>query len=93
MKRVSDRKLKSILNAEIKIGQCKICGRSGNIHILMPAFGKVGAYVECSGCGRKTQIYSIHTFLFSKRFLATPVTDDSLLQGIKEAINEWNGVK
>ena len=98
MKEVSRRKLDCILKKSINFSGCRCnsCGMpcSVEIVVVMPMYGREGAYIKCGRCGSVlTKTYPINDcFTDETGRLATPVTHKSLLRGILHAVSDYKAV-
>jgi hypothetical protein len=94
IKKVSTAKFDAIIGKSINLGYCPNCRNiGGKVEILMPCYGKTGVRVSCIYCDYKTKLYGIHTVIFEKGGelrTGTPTIEKSLMQGIRNAINDWN---
>lgn len=96
IKTVSTPKFDAIIGKSIHLGYCPKCRNlGGKIQVLMPCYGKTGAKVSCTHCDYETKLYGIHTIIFEKcgNRSGTPTIEKSLMQGIRNAINDWNRSK
>jgi hypothetical protein len=94
IKTVSTPKFDALISKSISLGYCPRCRNlGGKIQVLMPCYGKTGAKVSCIYCDYETKLYGISTFIFEKdgKRSGSPTIERSLMQGIRNAINDWNG--
>ena len=96
-KEVTSKEFENIMKKKlIPLGVCRSCGTpGGQLIINLPWYGtSVGAYAICPACGYKTKTHPIHIQIRNneaKRY-ASPITEKSLIDGVKKTINEWNGM-
>lgn len=93
IKTVSTPEFDAIIDKSILLGYCPKCrSLGGKIQVLMPCYGKTGAKVSCNYCDHETKLYGINTVIFEKdgNRSGTPTIEESLMAGIRNAINDWN---
>lgn len=75
-----------------EIKPCPFCKSSSvEFKIVIRDFGTVGAYGECKECGARTRVMNIsETIIKEDGGLSTPITVDSVLRGVRSAIDAWN---
>lgn len=91
-KEVSKQKFDVLMNKEIKLDRCPVCGANGEIVVLMPWYGQTGAKVRCTKCKHSTKIFDIHSHFYcvETKSLGTPILEKSLARGIRAAMQSWN---
>lgn len=67
---------------------CEQGSVSVNIHYAF--CGPVGVRCECRGCGRVGELQQITEFIGTEGCGGTPVTQRSLIKGIKKAVKQWD---
>lgn len=88
---VSEQEFNDIMRNSIKLGKCPKCEiGGGDILIRMPWYGKTGVCVKCPHCGHETNTYAIAELIFSGKRMATPFTENAIMRGILEAVEERN---
>ena len=70
--------------------RCK-CGGSASIKIHFAFYGPVGVRIECNHCERVGEMARITEFIGTEDKAGTPVTEKSLMKGIKIAVKLWKG--
>ena len=91
--RLSEEEFNLTLDSHIDMRACPKCQRGGILRIAFSHFGPSGVRSECSndGCGLRGNMFKITEFISTDSGrCATPVTPQSLLEGIKKAIEHWN---
>ena len=85
----------SLLQSSIRVMECPCCGHSAEIIVSVPVYGRTGARVVCPSCGVQTRYEDIHGCYFEKdgSRMATPITPDTMMKGVLEAIRHWNGMR
>lgn len=85
----------SLLQSSIRVMECPCCGHSAEIIVTVPMYGKHGARVVCPSCGVQTRYEDINGWYSEKdgKRMATPITPDTMMQGILEAVGRWNGMR
>lgn len=79
------------MERSIHLKECARCGwLGGEILVRMPYYGRFGAVVKCPHCGAETKIQGITITMFSGKRMGTPVIEESLMDGIKNAVRLWN---
>ena len=66
------------------------CGSSASVKIHYAFYGPVGVRVECNRCKRVGDLQNITEFISTEGSLGTPVTERSLIRGIKSATKAWS---
>ena len=81
-----------IIKNRIDTRLCKKCGSGCTIRVEFAAYGPTGAWCKCKNelCGAKTKMQGISEYITTADRCATPVTQKSLIKGIKKAIKQWN---
>ena len=57
VKEVSEQKFEAIMNKDIGLNRCPICGAAGEIVVNIPWYGQRGAKVRCSKCECSTKFF------------------------------------
>lgn len=89
---VNARKFDALMKKNIDLKECPKCKMYGaQIRIDFPLYGKDGAYCKCYKCGFETKRRSTNICMSddTKR-LGTPTIEKSLMEAIRQAINDWN---
>ena len=89
-KEVSRKKFDAIMNKNIRLDLCPLCGYGAEIVVKIPWYGQTGARVQCSNCRHGTRIFNIHSELHCDGALGTPILEKSIMAGIRSAIQSWN---
>ena len=90
MRDVTEKEFSEIMSNRIALGKCPKCEiGGGDILVRMPWYGKTGACIKCPYCGHETKTYGVTEVMFCGKKIGTPFTEEALLRGIHEAIQEW----
>lgn len=83
----------SVMDSSVHIRDCPHCGHVAEVRIAKPTYGRVGARVECLTCGCQTKYVGISGCYINEDDgrIGTPVTPETMMRGILEAIKLWNG--
>lgn len=93
MNKVNSDEFRSLMDSSINMRLCPHCGHDVEIRISKPMYGRTGARIVCTHCGCQTEYKEITTAIIDEdtKALGTPVTPESLMQGILAAVKIWNG--
>ena len=81
-----------IMSKSVHLKVCKYCKQTiGEIKVLIPQYGRVGALVVCPTCGAETKLHGISQCFFSGKSMGTPILNGSIISGINKAVKDWNG--
>ena len=70
---------------------CPFCGGSAEVRVYHPKYyGTVGVSVVCKNCGARGKLAGISGFTTEGNTIATPITDDTVEKGRKQATELWN---
>ncbi len=88
---LSERRFKTILHQSARLKPQQCCdGSVVSIRIYWAFYGPVGVRCECERCGNYGETQHITEFIGSDNCFGTPVTERSLIQGIRNAVSSWN---
>ena len=94
LKYVDSETFESLKKSNIRLLECPCCGHTAEIIVTVPMYGRNGARVVCPLCGVQTRYEDINGCYFEKdgTGMVTPITPDTMMQGILEAVRHWNGI-
>ena len=91
---MSKKKFNELLAQAKKLNPVRCnCGHPASVKIHFAFYGPVGVRCECNKCERVGPMQSITTAIGTHEDgdkFATPVTERSLIKGIKSATRAWN---
>ena len=73
----------------VRLNLCARCGKSPDVIVHFPLYGKQCAEVVCA-CGNRSNDQRIHLTLFAPGRFGTPTTEGSIGKGIGDAMRDWN---
>lgn len=75
----------------MKLKSCPFCGGRAELVVRNPKqYGATGAYVECTDCGARTRWNRINDVILMENAISTPITEQSIESGRKNAAKCWN---
>lgn len=96
-KTVSPLEFEKLKSESLLLGACPLCGSlGGKIEILMPCYGRSGVRVACINpkCDCMTELFGYtEGFFDTTNRIGSFTTKKSLMNGIKKAVEKWNGKK
>ena len=91
---MSREKFNELLQQDKKLNPVRCnCGHPASVKIYFAFYGSVGVRCECNKCERVGPMKSITTAIGTHEdgdTCATPVTEQSLIKGIKSTTRAWN---
>ena len=88
---LSQKQFNSIIKRSQRLSPRQCCeGGVVSIRIYRAFYGPVGVRCECDKCGRYGEMQTITEFITSGERAGTPVTERSLIRGIRKAVRSWN---
>lgn len=94
IKAVNSNKFDVLISKHIELGKCPKCSRvGGQLIVDFHLYGREGVYCKCYECGFETQRNSKHIIIVDNENhrIGTSVIEKSLINAIRNAINDWNG--
>lgn len=94
MKSVNTEEFNALMEQNVRIRQCPHCGFVAEVRVTIPMYGMPGAKVQCARCECQTAYTNINLCFAESdgmRRIGTPITPESMMEGIMKAIKIWNG--
>lgn len=75
----------------MRLKECPFCGGQAELIVRNPKrYGATGAYVQCKICGARSRWSRINETTMTNDTLSTPITEESIENGRKNAAKCWN---
>ena len=88
---LSRNQFNSIIKRSQRLSPRQCCeGGVVSIRIYRAIYGPVGVRCECDKCGRCGEMHSITDYISTGNTIGTPVTERSIIRGIRKAVRSWN---
>lgn len=78
-----------LIRKGLKLNLCTRCGKSPDVIVHFPIYGKWCAKVVCA-CGNRSNDQKINLTLSTRGRFGTPATERSIGRGVGDAMRDWN---
>ena len=88
---LSQRSFKALLRQSKSLEPKQCCwGSVVSTRIYWAFYGPIGVRCQCENCGRYGEMQRITEYIGTEGAIGTPVTERSLIHGIRRAVISWN---